>query len=54
VGMTLYVIKGIAPDIPIGTIFRGVIPFLLVEFIFIAIIIAFPQIVTFLPNLSAG
>ncbi len=29
VGMTIYVIKGIAPDIPIGTIFRGVVPFLI-------------------------
>jgi len=54
VGMTLYVIKGIAPDIPIGKIFRGVIPFLLVELGFVVLIIAFPVIVTFLPSISAG
>ena len=54
VGMTMYVVKGIAPDIPIGTIFRGVIPFLLVEVALVALIIAFPAIVTFLPSISAG
>ncbi len=54
VGMTIYVIKGIAPDIPIGTIFRGVVPFLLVEVAFVALIIAFPVIVTFLPGIAAG
>lgn len=54
VGMTLYVVKGIAQDIPMGTIFRGVIPFIIVEIIFIAILLAFPKIATFLPGLSAG
>ncbi|MCX8032333.1 MAG: TRAP transporter large permease [Thermoleophilia bacterium] len=54
VGMTLYVVKGIAQDIPMGTIFRGVIPFIIVEIIFIAILLAFPKIATFLPSLSAG
>ncbi len=50
VGMTIYVIKGIAPDIPIGTIFRGVIPFLLVDVVLVALIIIFPAIVLFLPG----
>lgn len=54
VGMTLYVIKGITPDVPIGRIFRGVIPFLAVELVLVALIIAFPAIVTFLPSISAG
>jgi tripartite ATP-independent transporter DctM subunit len=54
VGMTLYVIKGIAPDIPIGTIFIGVIPFLIVDLILVALLIAFPVIATFLPSISGG
>jgi len=54
VGMTIYVIKGIAQDVPIGTIFRGVMPFLAVEIVLVALIIAFPIIVTFLPSISAG
>lgn len=54
VGMTIYVIKGITPDVPIGKIFRGVVPFLIVEVIFVGLIIAFPAIVLFLPNISAG
>jgi len=54
VGMTIYIIKGIAPDVPIGTIFRGVVPFLVVDLILVALIIAFPAIVTFLPSISGG
>jgi C4-dicarboxylate transporter, DctM subunit len=54
VGMTMYVIKGIARDVPITTIFRGVIPFLAVEILLVVLIIAFPIIVTFLPSISAG
>ena len=27
VGMTMFVVKGIVPDVPIGTIFKGVMPF---------------------------
>ncbi len=52
VGMNVYVISGIAPDVPMQKIFRGVMPFLLVELLFIAIITAFPIIVLFLPHLS--
>jgi C4-dicarboxylate transporter DctM subunit len=52
VGMNVYVIKGICPDVPINTIFRGVLPFVLVECIFATLLIAFPKIVLFLPGLS--
>ncbi len=52
VGMNVYVISGIAKDVPMQKIFRGIIPFLLVELGFIALITAFPDIVLFLPGLS--
>jgi len=51
VGMNVFIIKGIAQDISIGTIFRGMIPFTVGMLILIAILIAFPSIATFLPNL---
>jgi tripartite ATP-independent transporter DctM subunit len=50
VGLCVYVIKGVAPDVPIGTIFRGVIPFVIVMILCLIILIAFPQISLFLPS----
>ncbi len=50
VGMNLYVIHGIARDISVMTIFRGVIPFLLADLLHLALLIAFPIIVLWLPN----
>ncbi|MCL1913216.1 MAG: TRAP transporter large permease [Eubacteriaceae bacterium] len=51
VGMNFFVIKGVALDIPLETIFKGIWPFLNCILILIAIIMAFPQVATFLPNL---
>ena len=51
VGMNVFIIKGIAKDISMGTIFRGMWPFTIGMFILIAILMAFPSIATFLPNL---
>ena len=54
VGMNVYVIKGIAPDIPLMTIYRGIWPFLGAIFVCVGILIAFPTLCTFLPNLLMG
>ena len=51
VGVNVFVIKGIAPDIPLNTIFKGIFPFLYALIILAIIIMFFPQIATFLPNL---
>jgi C4-dicarboxylate transporter DctM subunit len=50
VGMNVYVIHGIARDIPIGTIFRGVTPFFLSDLVHLALLIAFPVITLWLPS----
>ncbi len=50
-GVSIFVIKGVARDIPIQTIFRGVTPMVIAMVICTAILIAFPQLVTFLPDL---
>jgi tripartite ATP-independent transporter DctM subunit len=50
VGMNVYIIKGIVPDVPLEVIFKGVWPFLIAILICIAILMAFPQIATFLPS----
>ena len=53
VGSNVYVVKGIAPDIPLGHIFKGVYPFLIPIFITVMLIIMFPQIALFLPAYSS-
>ncbi len=53
VGVNVFVIKGIAPDIPLENIFRGILPFLAALIIFTILLMVFPQIATFLPNMAA-
>lgn len=54
VGMIIFTMSSLAPDIPMTTIFRGVLPFVLVMFMTIILIIAFPDIALWLPNLVFG
>jgi len=49
VGMNVYIIKGVATDIPLEVIFKGIWPFLWAIIICLAIMMAFPQLATFLP-----
>jgi C4-dicarboxylate transporter, DctM subunit len=51
VGVNVFVIKGIAPDVPLETIFKGIFPFLGALIILTIIIMIFPQIATYLPSL---
>lgn len=50
VGLNIYIIKGIS-NVPMGTIFRGVIPFIFADILHIALLLAFPQISLFLPSM---
>jgi|HigsolmetaAR202D_1030399.scaffolds.fasta_scaffold01486_11 C4-dicarboxylate transporter DctM subunit len=50
IGMNLYVIQGIAKDVPLARIFKGVVPFLAADFAHLALLIAVPQVVLFLPQ----
>jgi tripartite ATP-independent transporter DctM subunit len=51
VGMNVFIIKGVAGDVPLGTIFRGIFPFLIADFACLITLIAFPSISLFLPHL---
>ena len=51
VGMNVFIIKGVAKDVPLETIFKGVWPFIIAIFACIALLIIFPQLTTFLPDL---
>ncbi|MCI5076161.1 TRAP transporter large permease [Oricola sp.] len=50
VGMNVFIVKSVAKDVPLGTIFAGVAPFFLAMLVTLGIIVAFPQISLFLPN----
>jgi TRAP-type C4-dicarboxylate transport system permease large subunit len=52
VGVNVYVIKGIAPTIPLETIFKGIFPFLAAILINTAILMAFPKLALILPALT--
>ena len=54
VGLNLYVINGIAPDISLGKILRGSLPYVLCMMLGIVVLTIFPQIALFLPNLVMG
>ncbi len=54
VGLNLYVINGIAPDISLGTILRGSLPYMLCMVFGIVVLCVFPQIALFLPDLVMG
>lgn len=54
VGMNVFVIKGVAPEVPLYTIFRGVIPYVVAILVCIAMQVYFPQIALFLPNIMTG
>jgi C4-dicarboxylate transporter DctM subunit len=49
-GLNVYVIKGILPEVEIGTIFKGCIPFLIMDILTLAVLFFFPQITLWLPS----
>ena len=49
VGLNLYIVKGIAPDIPLSTVLQGSIPFILLLFLGMLILCFFPWLATWLP-----
>ncbi len=50
-GLNIFTVAGVAKDVPIETIFRGVAPFLLSIFAIVILITIFPQLALFLPNM---
>jgi len=54
IGMSVFALQSVAKDVPMYTVFAGVFPFWLVLAGVIIILIIFPQICLFLPNLMMG
>ncbi len=51
VGMNVYVMKGVAPEVPLVTIFKGIFPFLLADIVSVMLLLFIPQITLFLPSI---
>jgi tripartite ATP-independent transporter DctM subunit len=51
VGLNVFVLKTVLPDVPIGTMFKGVMPFILADIVRMILLLAFPIIALGLPRL---
>jgi tripartite ATP-independent transporter DctM subunit len=51
IGLNCFVVNGVRPDIPLNEVFRGIGPFFVADVATVALFIAVPEIITFLPNL---
>ncbi|MEW7007465.1 TRAP transporter large permease [Lentilitoribacter sp. EG35] len=54
IGLNCFVVAGVREDISVQDVFKGASPFFVADAITIAVLIAFPGIVLFLPKLLAG
>jgi C4-dicarboxylate transporter, DctM subunit len=50
IGMNVFVINSLARDVPLWTIYKGVAPFILSDFVRLAILVAFPWLSLVLPS----
>ncbi len=51
IGISVFVIKGVAPHIPIQEIFKGVVPMIFAMIACVILIVLFPQIAILLPDM---
>jgi tripartite ATP-independent transporter DctM subunit len=50
IGLNCFVVNGVRPDIPLGTVFRGILPFFIADVITVGVFIAFPDVILWLPR----
>ena len=51
IGLNVFVIKSIMPDVPLASIFRGIAPFFAADILRLALVVFFPAIALWLPGL---
>jgi len=54
IGVNVFAIASVAKDVPMQDIFRGVFPFFIAMIVCVLLLVLFPQIALFLPNLFLG
>jgi TRAP-type C4-dicarboxylate transport system permease large subunit len=50
IGLNVFVLKSMLPDVPLSTIFRGIIPFFAADIFRLLLVVFFPGIALFLPS----
>ena len=53
IGIIVFILHGMAPQIPMRTIYRGVVPFIVADLLLLALLALFPAISLWLPHLLA-
>jgi len=53
VGINVFALSGVAKDVPLGTVFRGIFPFLMADLVRVALIFIFPWLALYLPSLMS-
>ena len=51
IGLTCYEVAGVRPDIPLQEVFRGIGPFFIADVITLGVFLAWPEVITWLPDL---
>jgi C4-dicarboxylate transporter DctM subunit len=51
VGINVFIIKGVAKEVPMETIFKGILPFFVADIFHVILLVAVPQLALFLPGL---
>ena len=51
IGLNVFIMKSMLPDVPLGTIFKGIAPFFAADIFRLAIVVFFPPVALWLPNL---
>lgn len=54
VGMNAFVYSGAVREAGLGRVFRGIVPFVVADLVVVALLIVFPEIVSFLPSMSGA
>mgnify|MGYP000243962588 FL=1 len=50
-GFSLFYLKASAPSLELSTIYRGIVPFIIIQLVVLAILISFPEVALWLPGL---
>jgi len=54
VGLNLYVVQGIAPDVPLSKVLWDLVPFFIIDVVCLVLLCAFPEMATWLPSKMIG
>ena len=54
IGLNCFVVNGVRPDIPLTTVFRGIMPFFIADVITVGLFLAFPEIILWVPRMMMG